>query len=131
MPQVAGNGRPIISAYAKGRRFECETRDYLRNLGWFVVMHARSSLPDLVAFRDGATLLVECKLGGYLPTPQRRRMARLARKQVRGRPILAFREARQIVLSQLSSKSARFDRPFDAGPYQDSSGEGSSGKGES
>jgi len=99
--------------YARGRRFEYRTRDYLRKLGWFVIRQSKSSFPDLVALRDGSILLVECKVDGYIPSSERRHIVRLARKQVRGRAILAFRRGQKLLLAELSTKSAKFDKPFD------------------
>lgn len=101
--------------YARGIRFEYKTRDYLRKLGWFVVRQPRSSFPDLIALKAGSILLVECKLNGRMPSTQRRHMARLARTKVEGTPILAFRRGRELLLAKVSRKSARFDKPFDAG----------------
>jgi len=99
--------------FARGRRFEYRTRDYLRKLGWFVIRQPRSSFPDLVAFRGGSILLVECKVGGCMSSTERRHIVRLARLQVRGTPVLAFRKRLNIALSKLSGKSAKFDRSFD------------------
>lgn len=99
--------------YARGRRFEYRTRDYLKRLGWFVVRQPRSSFPDLIALKAGAILLVECKLDGHVPSTERRHIAHLARRLVRGKPVLAFRRERQVVLTELSAKSSRFDKPFD------------------
>jgi len=105
--------------YRRGRRFEYRTRNYLRKLGWFVIRQARSSFPDLIALRDGSILLVECKVNGYMPSAERRHIVSLARRQVRGKPILAFRKAHELVLSELSSKSARLDKPFNAQAERD------------
>jgi len=109
LPSMIRNYNP----FARGRRFEYRTRDYLRKLGWFVVRQPKSSFPDLVALRDGSILLVECKVNGYIPPTERRHIVRLARKRVRGKAILAFRRGQELVLAELSAKSAKFDKPFD------------------
>jgi len=109
LPPTIRNYNP----YARGRRFEYRTRDYFRKLGWFVIRQSKSSFPDLVALRDGSILLVECKVDGYIPSSERRHIVRLARKQVRGKAILAFRRGQKLLLAELSAKSAKFDKPFD------------------
>jgi Holliday junction resolvase len=101
--------------YRRGRRFEYRTRNYLRKLGWFVIRQARSSFPDLIALRGDSILLVECKLAGRILLAQRRRIARLTRRQVRGKAILAFRKGREVKLTELSHRCARLDKPFDLG----------------
>jgi len=116
MPNIEIERRPMIrnySPYARGRRFEYRTRDYLRKLGWFVVRQPRSAFPDLVAIRDGSIILVECKVDGYMPSTERRYMVRLARRKVGGKAVLAFRRGRVLLLRQLSPRSANFDRPFE------------------
>jgi Holliday junction resolvase len=100
--------------YRRGRRFEYRTRDYLRKQGWYVVRQPRSMFPDLLAFREGAILLVECKLRGYMPPAERRSIVRLARNHIQGsKPILAFRKDGRLLLFQVSPRSAKFDKPFD------------------
>jgi Holliday junction resolvase len=99
--------------YIRGMRFEYRTRDFLRKAGWFVFRQPRSLFPDMVALKDGAVLLVECKLNGRMPSVQRKRMVRIARMQAKGKAVLASRNGRGILLSELSAKSARFDKPFD------------------
>jgi len=68
--------------------------------------------PDLIAFREGAILLVECKVHGYIAPAERRKILKLARQQVGGKPILASRKKREIMLRLLSSRSAKYDKPF-------------------
>ncbi len=67
----------------------------------------------MVALKDGSILLVEGKVNGDMPSSERKELVKLARKQVRGKAILAFRRRRKLLLSELSAKSAMFDRPFD------------------
>lgn len=109
LPSKTRNYNP----YARGRRFEYRTKDYLKKLGWFVVRQPKSTFPDIIALRDGSILVIECKVDGYIPSTKRRHIVRLARKQIGGRAILAFRRGRELLLSELSPKSAKFDKPFD------------------
>lgn len=47
--------------YYRGYRFEREVRSRLRNNGFIVVRGAASKPVDLVAFKDGHVVVVECK----------------------------------------------------------------------
>jgi Holliday junction resolvase len=85
----------------------------LEKRGWFVARQSRSSLPDLIALKDGMILLVECKLGGYMPPRDRRHLISLARRRTGGKAILAFRRGTDLLLKEISTKWSKFDRPFD------------------
>lgn len=47
--------------YYRGYRFERQVRDLLRGQGFIVVRGAASKPIDLVAFKDGYVVVVECK----------------------------------------------------------------------
>ena len=53
----------IDLSYKKGASFERKVRRALENEGYFVIRAAASKPVDLVAIRDGKTVLVECKSG--------------------------------------------------------------------
>jgi Holliday junction resolvase len=116
-----------FNPYQRGRRFEYKTQNYLRKQGWYVVRQPRSQCPDLVAFRDGTILLVECKVHGYVPPAERRKIRKLARQQLRGKPILASKEQGEIKL-RLLSRSGKYDKPFDVKSRLDNSQKSSAAK---
>jgi Holliday junction resolvase len=99
--------------YQRGRRFEYKTQNYLRKEGWYVIRQSRSKFPDLIAFRDGTILLVECKVHGYIGPAERRKIRKLASRQLGGKPILASKREGDIMLQLLSSRSGKYDKPFD------------------
>jgi Holliday junction resolvase len=61
-----------MSRYAKGRRLEYQVRDLLRRKGYLVIRAAQSKPVDLVALKNGKTLLIECKTEKSPLTRQRR-----------------------------------------------------------
>jgi Holliday junction resolvase len=69
--------------------------------------------PDLLAFRNGTILLVECRVHGYIAPAERRKLVKLARKQVGGQPVLAYRGNGRLCLRAVSSKPARCRKPLD------------------
>jgi Holliday junction resolvase len=55
-----------------GYMLELATRHHLEADGWLVVRSAGSKGPaDLIGFRPGETVLVQCKLDGYLRPGER------------------------------------------------------------
>jgi len=102
-----------FNPYQRGRRFEYRTRDYLRKQGWYVIRQPRSMFPDLIAFRDGTMLLVECKVHGYIAPAERRKIRKLVNRRLGGKPILASKREGEIMLQFLSSRSGKYDEPFD------------------
>ena len=50
-----------MSRYVRGARFERRVRDYLENLGFFVVRAASSKPIDLICVKNGKALTIECK----------------------------------------------------------------------
>ncbi len=79
----------------------------------------RSMFPDLLAFRKGSILLVECKVHGYISPAERRKILRLAREQIGGKPVLAFRSEGRLAFRLLSARTAKHDRLtfFDQGEF--------------
>ena len=53
----------IDLSYKKGASFERRVRKALENKGYFVIRAAASRPVDLVAIRNGKTVLIECKSG--------------------------------------------------------------------
>jgi Holliday junction resolvase len=102
-----------FNPYQRGIRFEYKTRNCLRKEGWYVIRQPRSMFPDLIAFRNGTIIVVECKLRGYISIKERRQMCRLARIEIHAKPILAFERDSKLQLNELSSRSSRYDKPFD------------------
>jgi len=102
-----------FNPYQRGIRFEYKTRNYLRKEGWYVIRQPRSMFPDLIAFRDGTMLLVECKVHGYIAPAERRKIRKLANRRLGGKPILASKREGEIMLQLLSSRSGKYDKPFD------------------
>lgn len=105
----------VCNPYLRGIRFEYRTRNYLRKQGWYVVRQPRSMLPDLIAFRNGSILLIECKVHGYLSPAERRKMISLAHKQIGGMAVLAFREEGTIAFRAISRRTAKYDLLTDVG----------------
>lgn len=80
-----------MSHYAKGTRFEHKVRDDLTDNGYLVVRAAGSkggTKADLVAFKPGQLLLVQCKTDGKLPAAEWDRIVEVA-GWVGGVPLLA------------------------------------------
>jgi len=66
--------------YERGRRFEYRVKRFLEGEGWVVIRSAGSKPIDLVAFKDGVILFIECKKRGYVPKEQREYQEGLARR---------------------------------------------------
>lgn len=89
---------PVIESKAKstshyrlGRQFEYRVRDDLKRAGFLALRSPRSAGPfDLIAVRQGCVLLVQCKIGGYIPPSEWNELYRLA-ASVGAIPILAAR----------------------------------------
>jgi len=106
-----------FNPFARGRRFEYRTREFLRKSGWFVVRQPRSAFPDLIALRNGQILLVECKMGGRISRNERRNIVKI-RKAVNGTALMAFRKGNGIGMNSLS-RSWKFDKPFQLPQFQE------------
>ncbi|MBW2636195.1 MAG: restriction endonuclease [Deltaproteobacteria bacterium] len=66
--------------YERGRRFEYRVKRFLEGEGWVVIRAAGSKPIDLIAFKDGTILFIECKKRGYIPRDQRDFQEGLARR---------------------------------------------------
>lgn len=78
--------------YKAGRRFEYKVRDDLTANGYEVLRAAGSkggSKVDLVGFKNGELLLVQCKRDGKLPPAEWDRLVEVA-WWVKAKPILAM-----------------------------------------
>lgn len=67
--------------YVRGRTFEYKARDDLHTNGYEVVRAAGSkggTKADLIAFKPGQLLLVQCKLDGKLPAAEWDRLLEVA-----------------------------------------------------
>lgn len=53
-----------MNNYAKGRNFEYKVKRMLEKQGWTVFRFAGSKPLDLIGFRHGKIILIECKLNG-------------------------------------------------------------------
>lgn len=85
-----------MSHYAKGTRFEHKVRDDLTVNGYLVVRAAGSkggTKADLVAFKPGQLLLVQCKTDGKLPAAEWDQVLKVA-GWVGGVPLLAMNGVR-------------------------------------
>lgn len=81
------------STQSKGRQLEYAVRRKLRSVGYVVFRCAGSRPVDLVAFRDGKIVLVECKTGlsPHLPEHQAKRILNLA-EQIQASFMLTLRK---------------------------------------
>ena len=70
----------VNKRYERGRRFEYRVKRFLEGEGWVVIRAAGSKPIDLVAFKDGEVLFIECKKRGYVPKDQREYQEGLARR---------------------------------------------------
>ena len=68
-----------MSGYAAGYALECATRDVLRENGYAVIRSASSKTAvDLIAFKIGEMLFVQCKRSGTMSPADRRSLTQLA-----------------------------------------------------
>jgi len=71
--------------YGRGRYREYKVRDFLRNVGLFVVRCAGSRPVDLVILRNGKSMLVEVKARPYLSPSERVKLWNVAEQS--GSPV--------------------------------------------
>lgn len=87
--------------YRRGADFERTVKKYLEDAGWSCFRSAGSHSPvDLVALRDGAVLLVQCKTDGRISPAEREQLVLLAQEN-RCQAVVAKREKRQLVIAEL------------------------------
>lgn len=70
-----------MSHYARGTRFEHKVRDHLEKNGYEVVRAAGSkggTKADLLGFKPGQLLLVQCKTNGKIPAAEWNRIVEVA-----------------------------------------------------
>jgi len=70
----------VNKRYISGRRFEYRIKRFLEGEGWVVIRAAASKPIDLVAFKNGTVLFIECKKRGHIPKEQREYQEGLARR---------------------------------------------------
>lgn len=102
---------PRTTKYRLGRAFEYRVRDVVRGAGYFVMRAPASRSPiDLLAFRTGVALFIQCKVSGALPPAEWNELFELA-TSVGGVPILAWRHGvrglRMAVLTDRKDGSRR------------------------
>jgi len=93
-----------LTNYSKGAAFERRCLRFLREQAWGAIRSAGSHKPcDLVAWRKGEVLMIECKTNGRLDPAEWNLLFEQA--QFTGAlPLLAMRVGREIVWRQLLSK---------------------------
>jgi holliday junction resolvase len=80
-----------VTQYQRGVTFERMVRHDLEEMGFEVIRSAGSKgKVDLVAFRPGCMVFVQCKLNGLCPPAERRELLRLA-GMVEALPIVAYK----------------------------------------
>jgi Holliday junction resolvase len=81
-----------MTNYSRGRALEYDTRDLLKAEGYEVIRAAGSKGKiDLVAFKTGEWLFVQCKIDGWIPPAERAELWRLA-KIADAQALVAFRD---------------------------------------
>lgn len=99
--------------YGDGTRFENETRGFLGRAGYEVIRSAGSKGKiDLVAFRKGEILFVQCKLNGLCP-PLERRKLRVLSALIEAVPLVAYAGEGSTVTRPI----IQFRRLIGDGPY--------------
>ncbi len=90
------------SNYSRGYAFELRVKRSLEKRGYFVVRSSGSHGPaDLLAVsKDGKILAVQCKLDGYLPPEEWRKLVALSGRYPL-EPVLAFRQGRKIRIKKI------------------------------
>jgi Holliday junction resolvase len=102
-----------VTRYSDGYRFECGTRDLLREKKYEVIRSAGSKGKiDIVGIRAGELLFIQCKLQGLCPPAERKRVLELSR-MVNAVPLIAYshKEGR-------AAATVRFFRLLGTGPYE-------------
>lgn len=84
--------------YRRGRSFEYQVANYLKERGWIVIRSPQSKSPtDLVAIRSGSqAMLVQCKLGSSFGPSERNALSEMA-KAAGAKAVLATRPKRGLI----------------------------------
>jgi len=67
-------------SYRKGRRFEYELINILREKGYFVIRQAKSSFPDIIAFKGKKAIAIECKVNKNISRQELQKLLELYEK---------------------------------------------------
>lgn len=102
-----------MTKYSDGYRFECMTRDALKDDGYEVIRSAGSKgKVDLIGLKSQQLLFVQCKLNGLCPPAERRAVIRLS-GLVNALPLVAYRHK-----DGRSAAVVRYRRLTGAGPRE-------------
>lgn len=110
-----------MTGYAVGTRFEHKVRDDLAENGYEVLRAAGSkggTKADLLGFKPGQLLLVQCKRSGVLPPDEWDRLVEVA-SWVGGVPLLAANgvHGRGVLYTRLLGPKRRGKRTQDVEPW--------------
>lgn len=101
--------------YGDGTKFENNTKEFLRLSGGYEVIRSAGSKGkiDLVAFRKGELLFLQCKLHGLCPPLERRKLLAFS-AMVNAVPLVAFGGEGHTVTRPV----IQFRRLVGEGPYE-------------
>ncbi len=100
----------MVSHYRSGADFEREVRAHLVRNGYEVIRSAGSKTKvDLLAFKPGQILVIQCKRSGALPPAERVEVRRIA-GVLNGVPLLASRP--RITYQRLTGDGPRDREPW-------------------
>lgn len=101
-----------MTKYSDGYRFECSVRDDLKSAGYEVMRAAGSKGKiDLMAFKTGEILFVQCKLNGKCSLGERREILRLS-EMVEAVPLVAYKHKEGSRAAEV-----KYRMLLDVGPY--------------
>ncbi len=93
-----------MSNYTRGANFERRVRAYFEKASWFVIRSAGShSLIDLVAFKGGEVMLIQCKTDGVLSVGERQQLGELAR-ETGCQVFLISRQGRKMISEEIKEE---------------------------
>ncbi len=98
--------------YRKGRAFERKVRIFMQKSGYIVMPSPRSlGAADLLAVQTGEILLVQCKLYGQLPKPERLSLEKMSRK-AGGLALMATQKEGKIMFNIPNEREGRKRKSF-------------------
>jgi len=98
-------------SYRKGRRWEYAVKFILECNGWTCIRSAASKVVDLVCFKEGRILLVECKRSFHDYVRRQEKIQRLSVKL--GLPILVvYRGKKRAEAVEISKNGVRKVNPY-------------------